>query len=259
MSSNHPKDLALDCEAIEELIPDYAFGLTTPEETRLVEAGLVTCPDAVTQLADFRRMQDDMRADVAQVAPSAALEARLMAAIAEPAASPVSVPVTAQPRRRWISPAWLAAAAAVVALVWTNVSWRSQNDALTTQLNQISDRLNRPLVWTSTSRVKTVRLPASVQDEQTTAYLMWNAESAMGLLYAEGFPELEEGNTYQLWLTRGEEKVSAGTFRVDEQGKGALLFRITEPIDQYTWARITDEPESGSPEPTGPVLVNGEI
>jgi hypothetical protein len=88
---------------------------------------------------------------------------------------------------------------------------------------------------------------------------MWNGESEIGLLYVRGFPELSSGKTYQLWLTRGEERVSAGTFHVDDEGSAALLFNITEPIDDYTWARITEEPERGSDEPSNIVVVHGEL
>ena len=34
---------------------------------------------------------------------------------------------------------------------------------------------------------------------------------------------------------------------------------LPEAIDEFTWSRITEEPESGSPQPTGTVVVNGEL
>src|SRR5262245_29058579 len=90
MSTHLRTNSVHDCEAILELIPDYAFGLTSAEETRWVEANLNSCPEAVAQLADFRQLQDEMRADVPQMTPPADLEARLMAAVA---ATPVPQPV----------------------------------------------------------------------------------------------------------------------------------------------------------------------
>jgi hypothetical protein len=88
---------------------------------------------------------------------------------------------------------------------------------------------------------------------------MWNAESETGLMYVHAFPMLEPGKTYQLWLTRGDERVSAGTFEVDEEGNASLLFQVTEPIDQFTWARVTAEPVSGSEQPSDTVVVHGEL
>ena len=60
-------------------------------------------------------------------------------------------------------------------------------------------------------------------------------------------------------LTRGEERLNAGTFQVDEDGTAALLFHTDEPIDDYTWARVTDEPADGSEQPTGNVVVHGAL
>jgi hypothetical protein len=114
-------------------------------------------------------------------------------------------------------------------------------------------------VLTSASDLRWVRLPASQQDTDASAVLLWNTESKIGLLYVRGFPRLSAGKTFQLWLTKGEERASAGTFRVDEDGNGALLFNINDGIDKYTWARITEEPADGSTQPGDQVVVVGEL
>lgn len=254
MSSNNDFHPARNCDAVQSLIPDYAFGLTDPEATRLVEAGLATCPEAAEQLADYRRLQDELRLSVPQLEPPQQLEARLMAAAAA-AAAPATKPV----RRSRV--AWLAAA--VLALAITNSYWLVRVNDLTERQEQLAAQLqgqnDTAFVLTSTNHLRWVRLPPSQEDTDASAFLMWNAESAIGLMYARGFPELPEDRTYQLWLTQGEQRVSVGTFTVNEEGIGALLFHATEPIDQYTWARITDEPHDGSEEPNGMVIVHGEM
>ncbi|MBN8620042.1 MAG: anti-sigma factor [Anaerolineae bacterium] len=237
------------CDAILDLIPEYAFGLTTADENRIVEAGLPTCAEAAARLAEYRQMQSEMRADVPQLEPPAHLAQKLMAA------------TNASPRPRRFSAAWLTAAAAVLALLVTNVYWLGR----TTELEQ---RIDIPLiqpddtnafVLTSTSGLRWVRLPGKETSADASAFLMWNAESKIGILYAHGFPELAVGKTYQLWLTRDEVRTGAGTFRVDAEGKGALLFHSEVPIDEFTWAGVTDEPENGSEQPTGTVVVNGSL
>ncbi len=79
MRPNHRADPVYDCDAIQTLIPDYAFGLTDPAETRVVEANLVHCPEAATQLADYRQVQNEMRVSVPQIEPPIQLNDRLMA------------------------------------------------------------------------------------------------------------------------------------------------------------------------------------
>lgn len=255
MSSTHVIESTPDCDAIQELIPEYAFGLTSPEETRLVESQLASCPDASAELADFRHMQAEMRAGVPQLEPPPQLAERLLAATANPNLS-------MKPRRLPFHPAWMAAAAAVVALVITNVYWFARVEDVSRQTAElralIGGQSGNAFVLTSTNELRWVRLP-SEENAETTAFLMWNGESDTGLLYVHGFPRLEPGKTYQLWLTRSEERVSAGTFEVDEAGNAALIFHITDPIDRFTWARVTDEPEYGSNQPTGTVVVHGEL
>jgi anti-sigma-K factor RskA len=280
MNPNHHIEPAHDCDAIQDLIPEYAFGMTDAEETRLVEANLASCPEAATQLVEFQTLQEEMRAGVPQVEPSPQLFQRLMNAITEPATVPAAPSISAAPviespkpaplaqpttpkRSIQMQPAWLAAAAALIALVITNVFWFSRVDDLSRRHDElvalVRGQENNAFVLTSTSDLRWVRLPPSQEDAPSMAFMMWNAESEIGLLYARGFPELTTGKTYQLWLTRGEERKSAGTFRIDADGNGALLFHANEPIDEYTWARITEEPESGSDQPTGTVVVHGEL
>ncbi|MBI1277626.1 MAG: hypothetical protein GC179_05825 [Anaerolineaceae bacterium] len=262
MSSKITVVSANRCDAIRELIPEYAFGLTDPEQTRFVEANLQHCAEAAAELADFQRIQEEMRADVAQIEPPLSLESKLMAAIAEPIAVPTSktaasTPVN-PPRRRSLSAAWLVAAAAIIVLLLTNGYWLLRvNELNQNQIEQTPD--TSAFVLTSTSGLRWVRLPPAEEAADTSAFLMWNAESKIGLLYAHGFPKLAVGKTYQLWLTRGETRNSVGTFTVDEEGKGAFLFKSETPIDEFTWARITDEPADGSPQPTGPIVVIGKL
>lgn len=265
MSPNHSSQSDMDCNTLEEFIADYAFGLTSPEENRRIEASLTSCPDAAAQLLDFQRIQDEMRASVPQLDPPAALANRLMTAVAQSTATPQGAqapkPTAKAPWRRVSPLVWLSAAA-LIALVITNVYWFTRVNDLTQRqdllASELQNRDSNALVVANTDVLRWVRLPSQAA-ENSTAVLMWNAESKIGLLYVRALPALEPGNQYQLWLTRGEVRVSAGTFTVDEQGNASLLFHIDDPIDNYTWARVTAEPASGSTVPSGTVVAAGEL
>jgi anti-sigma-K factor RskA len=277
-----------DCSAIQALIPDYAFGLTDETETQWIESQLDQCVEAVAILADFQQMQAIMRADVPQMAPPPQLGQRLMAMAATtiPTVVPITVneppEPTAPPLHQSEPVAYLKIvpptsgkqarsnrllgllAVAVALLVVSNAYWlvrlnmaTAANEA-TPSPSTTAAAANAGLVVNTTSTLRWVHLPASQQSGKASAYLMWNAESKIGLLYVHDFPVLAAGQTYQLWLTRGAAHLSVGTFTVDQNGKGALLFS-TESIDQYTWARITTEPQSGSDIPDGTVVVVGQL
>ncbi len=259
MTANHLIDTTYDCESIQKLIPDYAFGLTSADETRLVEANLDKCAQAAAELADFRRLQDEMRMGVSQVEPPLRLGDQLMEAIAAPKKPEKIV-------QRPLRLSWAVAAAAVVALILTNVYWlvrvnspAPNSSGSESASAQIAVQGDTTFALTSADNLRWVRLPPAQQNVNASAVVMWNVESEIGLLYVRGFPELAVGKTFQLWLTKGEDRASAGTFRVDEAGNGAMLFHITEAIDQYTWARITEEPADGSIEPSDQVVVVGEL
>lgn len=273
MNAKQEANLAMDCEALLELIPEYAFGVTEPEQTRQIEASLAHCPEAAARLAEYRALQDELRENVPQVEPPPALGTRLMATIAEPIPFPApaagAAPVMAEmppqaPQARPFRLAWVAAAAALVALVLTNVYWFSRVNDLTESQTQLMALVNAQnsssaFVLTNTDSLHWVRLP-DAQEGDASAFMMWNAESKNGLLYARGFPELEPGHTYHLWLTRPNERVFAGIFTVDDDGNGALLFNSPEPIDQFTWAGITAEsPDAPDTDTPSEAIVRGEL
>lgn len=65
---------------------------------------------------------------------------------------------------------------------------------------------------------------------------------------------------YQLWLIRGNEKISAGVLRTDPSG--ATLARISDEVlaggrpDAFA---VTIEPQGGMPQPTGPIILLGKV
>lgn len=264
MNANRQTGAGPDCTTIQELIPEYAFGLTDPAETKFVEAGLVDCPEAVEQLTEFRGLQTAMRTGVSQIDPPAHLVEKLMQK------TETTAPVLAAastPRRRTFHPAWVAAAAAILVLIISNVYWLGRVDSLTRGQIAVASTAtpdngapqNTAFVFTGNSDLRWVRLPSSTEGGNASAVLMWNAESRIGLLYAQGFPQLQEHKIYVLWLTKEGERRNAGTFYVDDKGKGILLFNINEYIDNYTWAWITIESAYGSETPSEDVVVKGEL
>ena len=264
-----------NCTDILELIPEYAFGLTDEVTARRVEAALPTCPEAEQQLAEYRQMQAAMREDVPEIAPPSTLGLRLREAIsAEPVPAPSTVirpvprsiatpaPTAPQPRvirRSLLFP--LIAAAALIALVITNVYWLSRVNSLSTQMQDATALLAQLRDGTFSVRNAESLELVQLANENTNSFamLMWDKESTTGLIYTRDFPELQSGKVYQLWLANEDGRISGGTFTVTAEGEGALIFTAPRSIGDYDRAGVTEEPEGGSPGPTSPAVVSGTL
>lgn len=266
------------CKDILPLIPAYALGATDADETARVEAALADCPQARAELESFRVMLEDLREDVPQVTPPPALAGKLQAAIAadaslsarsapaEPAAPRlVERPAAAKPSRM----GWFAAAAAVALLLFSNLLWSLSASDLAAQNARLSEdnavlttllesQADQPQLASLTG-ARSARLEATGQDGGY-ALVFWPPQGDFGMLYTDQLPPLGADQVYQLWLLREDgERVSAGIFDVDDDGRGALFFSVPEQVDSFDLAGITAEPEGGSSAPTMSPLVAGEL
>jgi hypothetical protein len=203
-------------------------------------------------LAQFQRIQELMRENVPQIEPPAALGAHLMQSAAS------AVAVLTQRRRRlnlWIA----VAAAAVLALIASNVYWLARVGGLSRENELLNARLEADESGFSLASVDSMRLARLSGDEEAFAMMMWDEQETTALLYTRNFPPLQPGRVYQLWLARDDYRISGGTFTVDDIGDGALIVRASEPIDAFERAGITEEPSGGSTDPTGDGVARGEI
>jgi hypothetical protein len=92
-----------------------------------------------------------------------------------------------------------------------------------------------------------------------TVYLIPEGMDAVLVTY--DLPPLARREVYQFWVvdSEHEERVSGGTFRVDERGRGQLIVRVTAPFLKFRSCGVTKEPAEGSPRPTGPRVLSGSL
>jgi anti-sigma-K factor RskA len=265
-SSDNP-----DCEAIRALIPAYALGAVDPDERQQVEEWLSRCPEAAAELQVYRAMGDAMLFSAPPVALPPALKNKLLAA-AVPAEKPAAVTVRTSGFWEQISVFWgvrrrgVAFGLALVALlIVTNLYWinkvgqlRDQHETLSTQYQQ-QEALIQLLGGSESNWAELV----STQNDAAHVSVTWATgpqdNTWIALLNARDLPPLSRGMAYQLWLRRGDYRISGGVFKVDESGNGMLIFTTTEPIGTFEAMGITPEPEGGSEGPTAPPVVAGEI
>jgi anti-sigma-K factor RskA len=101
---------------------------------------------------------------------------------------------------------------------------------------------------------------AAQGDVPYRASALVNSPREEGLVLASAL-EPQPGKDYQLWLIRGDRKISAGLLPTDEAGLPTLA-RISRdllaggPPDAFA---ITVEPSGGMPQPTGPIVLVGKV
>ena len=280
------------CQELLALIPAYSLGTATPEEEKLVEALLPLCPDAATALADYQVISDNLVAlfpATEEPPSSAALLQRIRAsAPPQPAISHLvdkpalqnSPARPIEPARQWSSTVngaqpsvsvqprrsllWIALAACfLLAFIGTNIYWASQLDTLRREQQSFlqtfaANQSNIALTFNASNHHRDL-LPADNTVKNSEASFVWNSTDQIGALVVNGLPSLKQGETYQLWLVRDDNSLSLGTFEVDDKGVGVVIFHSSQPVETFSHIGVNIEPDGGTPKPTSPHLIIGNI
>lgn len=273
-----------DCEQLRELLPAYSVGATDADETAFVESLLERCPDVAADLVEYEAMAETLLHGNTPVQPPPNLRANLLAALdatdsgdgggTSPPPRPVATPaprdnVSAFPTMP-AKVAALLAAAAVLALVASNVFWLSRDSAAREREAELVAREQAILammeqqrdVLASLGDVTTERYELAATDagpSSAQAVAFWRPGNQYGLLSVAGLPETQPGRTYQMWLIRGDETIPAGLLDVGTDGRGTLIFEAVEPVTDFEALGLTDEPEGGSDAPTTTPLLVGTV
>lgn len=267
-------DMNERCEDLQELLALRALNALAPDEDARVARHLAAgCPRCAAELAAATEALAMLPYALPEEKPSESAKARLLARVrAETAASPAPVPVAAPvaaPAMAW----WRIAAAvlftSLISVYATGTylakrhagelaALRSQLDAQTAQLTSLQAQMNkasRAIRMASAPGVHVLDLAGQQALQKSSARVFWDPKSESWQLYAANLPAPAAGKTYQLWLITPTQKISAGTFT--DEGTG----QVVVPADAGTVvaAAVTDEPEGGSPQPTGSILLLGKI
>ncbi len=202
--------------------------------------------------------------------PSAAAPALRLERSAESHAARVALTPRARPGTIQRLVPWFAAAASigvVIAQVRTNGRLAAERDAVQAALTtarastaQLSAELaSRDSLVTALTgaQVRVVDLVSTAR-LAPGARMFWDQLTNRWTLITHDLQSVPAGRTYQLWLvTAKAEKISAGTFNTDARGRAVVQATYALAEADLAAIAITEEPEGGSPQPTGAILVAG--
>jgi anti-sigma-K factor RskA len=218
----------------------YLLQALTPEEHERFERHLDSCAACRAELVELREPALLIGRAAQPYARPRGLEGRTFAAIEREAAGPPR-PVLLQPRRqRYRRVLALGAVVSVAALAFV-VGTRLDRPAGSVELRT-------PLVAPDGDRA------ANVEVRKTGIGRVVRLES-------DELPILPKGEYYELWFVGPADtpatpnRISAGTFHPDEDGRSNVTFAAAVDPAKYPVLSVTAEPGDGNPERTGPEVL----
>lgn len=232
-------------------VAGYVLGQLEPDERAGFEVHLENCPDCRRQLEELRPAAL-MAADAAPgYTPPADLDGKVLAAVARAAEEDEAVRPSAReaarPRRSstgWWTPrrrsGSVLALVAAVALAIALPRLDGDGADLPAGEPELMARL------TSTD----------VEGRSASARVDLLATGRVVTFTSDDLPILPKGEYYELWFvgpgdTRQDaNRISAGTFHPDEQGRSHVRFHAAVDPQKYPVLSVTAEPADGDPRPS---------
>jgi len=209
-----------------ELLGPYVLGALDPEEERTVERHLSGCPACQNEERGLRETHERLAgASIAASSASPDLKARILGALLERGGARTSGGVASDDQRA--SPArWIAVVAAAVLFILLPAALVAAYSA------GLFDR----------TEIATTLAPTELAPEAGGELEVRGSGPNMeASLEVWGLPETGPNEYYQLWFGKEEGRVSAGTFAVDDRGRGELSGLCPETAGGYQRAGITLE------------------
>jgi anti-sigma-K factor RskA len=260
---------------IEELLPFYALDALTDEERELVDSYLAEHPEVREQMKDLHTGASALPYGVSPVVPPSKIKESLMARVNADAKARIYSSTPRQQSRPILRGVrgeniirTFTLGIATMAIVWviilnTQISQlRNEisglHETLASQSNSL-EQIIANLPKSPPSNVITVSLKGTNVQPGAHGQLIVDPNSKSAVLVISGLPKLEPNRTYQVWLISGGAPVSAGLLSIDENGQGVVIVTSNESIGSFNSLGISIEPQGGSPQPTGDIVILSDI
>ncbi|MDZ5713668.1 anti-sigma factor [Jeotgalibacillus haloalkalitolerans] len=220
-------------------------------EKAAFEKHLSECADCQEILADLKSLEDTLPYAADPVEPPAGMEERIFAKI-ETADRPEPVkPAPLRPskkKRQWMLPS-------IAALLAISLFG---NAYLFTQLSDEADIVQQATI---DQVLQYAELAPTAGDASGTASIIEQGEEKRLVVQASNLAALSEEEVYQVWLLQDGQPERAGTFVIDNEGRGSVIFTLNEEYAERDWdtVAVSLEPDANSELPEGEIILASEI
>jgi anti-sigma-K factor RskA len=263
---------------VEDQIDAYALGILEDEAAAEVERHLEHCNQCQRALRQAREVTSMLSLAPEQVAPPLHLKQRILSRIAQEEGQrrPETRTSAAPERRTHAEPDESTPPDIAIQLPdapstrrgwkrWVDrmVSGRSTAPAAVgpqgTSPTPTGEHLETILRLLHSPHAAMWELAGTPEAPRAHARLLGSPEERTAILLVQGLEPLPPGRDYQLWFLREGKPVGSAIFDVRQNGQGQLMVRAPRQLAHYDLAAITPEPAGGSPGPTGPIVIAGEL
>jgi anti-sigma-K factor RskA len=218
-----------------------------------ITADLAALVHTLPTQAPPREVERDLLNRIAQSRPLATDEARLMV---RPAATTKKSLIRS-----------LVAAAAVLAACLAGIAawnaWQGRPTGLGfeewAELRRRAAEADEAQRFGAVPELNFVSLRGAAPDKPVHGYIVADHSARQWHVYVFNLPSLPQDRTYQLWFATGNKPVPAGTVKADADGTLSTIIDLPLDVPAITGLAISDEPYSGSAEPTGDRVYQADL
>ena len=237
----------------------YALGALDADEISALEAHLAGCQDCQSELADYRSVASGLLQSVLPQEPPDGLRRQLIARL--PSHQSKSFKPGANLFSRFAI-VQVASTLAVLVLLGLNIFSSLQIRELQQRQAELAELLSHDqtaiamLAYPSTQA-----FPVQADVENVAGSLLVDNDKKLAVLVVWNLPQMEAGQTYQVWLIDPEGKRTSGGLFSPVEGQRYTTTTIWSPdsFDHYAGIGVTVEPEGGSPAPTGSRVLSVDL
>ncbi|WP_280770414.1 anti-sigma factor [Salipaludibacillus daqingensis] len=274
-------------ERMCEQVIDYFNDQLSDDDKKIFEEHLQNCESCKEELAELRELTDDLPLISEPMEPPRGMKQRVLSSVFDDETedettdskllTPIDEKVTEEKplpvKRKNRGSAFIygsLAAALLLSLIGNGYLWNEQQNLSQDKQQLMMERdiiesdylalLEEEEEGTGTSDVLLTSNLASVEDEGTqgqgTATIISENGNVDLVIQVSDMPEATGTEVFQAWVIDDETPYPTGSFNIDENGNGAVTFRISDMGDfQIDQIAITLEPQPDNEQPEGQLLL----
>lgn len=249
----------------EELLAGYVLGDLEPEEVTAMHQLIAEHPAIITEIDRLQETLAMLPLGLNESYPASDLRDRI-AAIAIPEVikeaaqiQPLVAEIKSPRRNNFQKLAWISLGSiSTIVLVTLGLdNYQMRQQIATSQIELQKYRQAIAILQGADHRMISLKGMGAIP--AATGSVMIEPTEKIAMISIQNLIQIPQGNSYRLWAIVDGKKVDSAQFRPDAQGKVFIKVPLSSALKQSTTVIITIEPNKDMPEPTGEMVMKGEV